>query len=122
MKAFLILIISSFFLVGCHSSKLIEETDSASAVAPIELVLEYTRPSFDKNEQNSGIIDFVQGEGWLITDRALSRYNTLIKKFGNSFEPPISENYEVSVKFQPNKAIFLSQEGMVKFAIMNQKQ
>lgn len=117
-----ILSLICILLCSCTSSKLIEEVDITPQVVKIEEVIKYTEPSFDKNEQNSGIIDFISGEGWLITERALYRYNSLIKKYGSSFEPPILENYEIIIKYNPNKLIFLSQEGMVKFAIMNQKQ
>ncbi len=121
MKLFLFIFITLLSVSGCTSSQLIEDVDFPEAVTPIELAIKYTQPSFDKDEQNSGILDFINEEGWLITDRALARYNGLIKKFGATFDPPILENYEVTIKYNPNKAIYLSQEGMVKFAIMNQK-
>jgi hypothetical protein len=78
-----------------------------------------TIPSWDGNEQNSGIIDFIKGEGWLITPRAAERYTALTKKYGSMFAPNLKEG-EGLVSRADGKFL-LSNEYIVKFAMMNRK-
>lgn len=106
-------------LSNCTSTK--SDTNSDLPIVKIEEVIKYSQPSFDQNERNSGIIDFVDGKGWLITEGALKRYNELINKYGTDFSPVLSRDFGLTIEYEKSAKLFLSQEAMVKFAIMNQK-
>jgi hypothetical protein len=84
----------------------------------IKEVIESVEPDWSGNEQNSGIIDFNKSQGWQITPKALSKYNFLVKKYGQDMQPPIKQNDGVTVV---DNKIFISQEYMIKFAFMNMK-
>lgn len=77
-----------------------------------------TTPSWDGNEQNSGIIDFVIGKGALITPRAAARYNALIVKYGQMFTPPLKVGDGLTPE---GDNFYLDNEHVVKFAEMNRK-
>lgn len=49
-----------------------------------------TQPSWDGVEQNSGLIDFIEGKGFLITKSAAERYTALTAKFGKTLTPNIN--------------------------------
>jgi hypothetical protein len=49
-----------------------------------------TQPSWDGEEQNSGIIDYLDGRGFLITSSAAKRYTFLTGKFGQGLTPTVS--------------------------------
>ncbi len=116
------LLIISLLLCSCKSTNNVEKNEpSVQIVQGVPEIIKYTEPSFDNNEQNSGIIDFIPDLGWIITEKAAARYNLLINKFGGDFVPPILPNFGLSIIYNPDKKIILTQEAMVKFAIMNQK-
>jgi hypothetical protein len=50
-----------------------------------------TQPSWDGFEQNSGLIDYIDGKGFLITKGAAYRYRFLTKTLGSTLTPPIQE-------------------------------
>lgn len=106
MRYFLIILIS-FGLLSC----------STTNVSPTEQVITEVI-SFDGNEQNGGIIDFTPEKGWIITPNAAKKYMALIKVYGKMFMPPLEKTGEL-IPYGEN--FILSQEKMVKFAIMNQR-
>jgi hypothetical protein len=109
----LLSVCASFFLSNCVSVKTSPEEPAKPKIEIVD-----TTPSWDGNEQNSGIIDYIKGEGWLITPRAAERYTALTKKYGNTFTPALSEG-EGLVKKGDN--YILNNEYIVKFAVMNRK-
>lgn len=73
--------------------------------------------SFDGNNQNAGVIDFVKGEGWRITDNAAKKYLYLSEKYGHNLRPPIEPGEGLIEK--PEWYV-LTHEYMIKFAVLNQ--
>jgi hypothetical protein len=66
------------------------------------------QPSWDGYEQNSGLINYEDGVGFIITPNAAKRYISLTEKFGAKLTPPISvgeglkkyeENYSLSPEY-----------------------
>ncbi len=119
------------FLTNCNTVKLedapiVEKENSFVVIEKVKPVskkdiinkIEATEIDFNENEQNGGILDFNEN-GWKITKKALFKYNLLIQQFGSDFEPKLNENDGVSFIGQD---IYLSQEYMIKFALMNQKK
>lgn len=88
--------------------------------AKTETVVEIvdTVPSWDGNEQNSGILDFIPGKGWLLTNKAAIRYMILSEKYGNMFVPALEKGEGLA---QEGANFILPQEYMVKFAVMNRE-
>lgn len=70
-----------------------------------------TEASFSGNLQNSGIVDFVEGKGFILDDSAVKRYKSLCVKFGE-------EVIGLSVEDEKN---YLNKEGMVLFLSLNDK-
>lgn len=117
---YLIFILISVGLLSCASNKQTYSKEVEQKIEkPINKIIQDSEPSFDNNEQNSGIIDFIPEKGWIITQNAANRYNILIKKYGQELSPPISENFGLS-KGDDNFFI-LNQQGMINFALLNQK-
>jgi len=120
-KKFLIVL---FFLGACSTSQN-KNTDYSNLTIeekidrPIKKIIKDQEASFDGNEQNSGIIDFVKEEGWLVTKRTAEKYNFLIEKYGKTITPPIEKNFGLTRKDE--NLYVLTQEAMVNFALMNQK-
>lgn len=81
MKRVIFVFISLLF-VGCKTTK-------PETFIPPPIV--ETQPSWDGEEQNSGLIDYIEGKGFLITKNAAERYRFLTKKFGQQLTPPITE-------------------------------
>lgn len=75
--------------------------------------IELTQPSFDGNEQNSGILDYVDGKGFHITKTALLRYQGLVSIYGVKEIPSVDPNSGVT----DNKdgTFFVSDEVIVRF-------
>lgn len=110
MRILLCLFLLSF--IGCSSVK-----EENIVVKPkVEIV--DTTPSWDGNEQNSGLIDVIPGKGVLITSRAAKRYNALIVKYGKMFEPALKENDGLT---PDGDSYLLDNEHLVKFIEMNRK-
>jgi hypothetical protein len=106
MRYFLIVLIGLMF--GCSTPKPEEVKESVVT----EVI------SFDGNEQNGGIIDFMPNLGWIITPNAAKKYVNLIELYGKIFLPPL-EGHGGLEPFGKN--FLLSQEKMIKFAQMNQR-
>lgn len=115
---YLLIILSYFVLTSCSTNNPQIISDNVLIEKPISKIIIDTEPSFDKNEQNSGIISFIDGKGWLITERAAARYNKLIELYGKTLTPSIHEGFGLT-KYYNN--FLLTQEGMVNFALLNQK-
>lgn len=77
------------------------------------------QPSFDKEEQNSGLIDYVDGKGFLITSDAAARYRELTKLFGAECNPPLKEGE--GLEEQAGGNYILPSSYMVEFGVMNDK-
>ena len=82
--------------------------------------IELTQPSFDGNEQDSGIKDYINGKGFLITKGALSRYQGLVSIYGSKEIPVI--NPQDGVISNEDGTFFLSDESMIRFIEYNQKR
>ncbi len=80
--------------------------------------VEDSQISWDGNEQNGGLIDYVEEKGFEITKKALIRYNALIFLFGKTLVPQVVENDGVTIE---GERIFLSSEAMVNFMTLNKK-
>ena len=84
---------------------------------PIKTILpprvELTQPSFDGTEQDSGIKDYIDGKGFLITKTALLRYQGLVSVYGVKEVPPVDPQNGVTEN--SDGSYFLSDESMVRF-------
>lgn len=69
-----------FVFIGCQTK---QET-----IMPPPIV--ETQPSWDGEKQNSGLIDYIDGKGFLITKGAAERYIYLTGKFGDQLTPKIT--------------------------------
>lgn len=69
-------------------------------------------PSWDGDKQNSGLIEYIDDKGFLITPKAAIRYTSLTEKFGSKLTPPISAG-EGLVAYEGN--FLLSPEYMSVF-------
>ena len=108
-------------LSSCVTPAVVDSNPYVHVEIPLTTkIIRDSEPSFDNNVQNSGILDFEVGKGWLITESALLRYNSLIKKYGSDFDVPIKFNFGVSTTNDDPPKIYLTQEAMIKFAQMNQ--
>lgn len=112
LKNYVVLFLVSFCLYQCKTTEVKENR----TVIP-SLVID-KEPSWDGNEQNSGLIDYVQGKGFLITKDAANRYTELTKRFGGSKTPPMTVGE--GLVFEDDK-IYLPNQYMVEFVKMNQK-
>lgn len=70
-----------------------------------------TEPSFSGNLQNSGIVDFVEGGGFVLDDSAVKRYKNLAAKFHEEV---------VGLSFEDGKN-YLTKEGMILFLELNDR-
>ena len=87
---------------------------SACSTTPqtfVPLRVHQTEASFDGQSQDSGIKDFVDGKGFVLSNAAVLRYKTLAQKFN---EEPIG-------LFIENNINYLNNEGMIKFLELNDK-
>lgn len=101
-----------FFIVSCVNIKpsLKDETPKQEIVDKVA--------SWDENSQNSGVINFIPEEGWLITPHAANRYISLSEKFGGMFTPKLLTGEGLVEK---GDNFILPQSYMVKFAVMNRE-
>jgi hypothetical protein len=81
--------------------------------------------SWDGTEQNSGIDSTwpagAKGKdvkGFLVTSHFNARYEGLIAKYGNRFDPPVTRGQ--GIKAQPDGWYVINQQAMVWFLDMNQ--
>ncbi len=80
--------------------------------------VEDSQISWDGNEQNGGLIDYVEGKGFEITKKALIRYQALVFIYGANMVPPVKSDDGVTIE---GERIFLSSEAMVNFMTLNKK-
>ncbi len=104
-------LISVFCIFGLSSCSLFEREK------PVPEVVD-TNPSWDGTEQNSGVLDFIEGEGLLITPKAAKRYTALSEKHSKLFLPPLKSGEGLIPK---GDNFILPPEYVVKFAVMNKK-
>ncbi len=102
--------LASLSLASCKTAK--------PAVTVIPQPVIEVQPSWDKNEQNSGILSYEKGFGFKITETAAKRYNHLVKTYGATQIPPVEVNSGI---VEANGAIFMSNEAMVNFILFTQK-
>ena len=104
-----------YFVVGC-----------ATITNPTPDIINCDVISYDNGQQNAGIIQtytfFNNGEkieGFIITENAKIKYNTLIEKYGNRFIPELKKNDGI-INININNKIyyFISAQYMIKFADM----
>lgn len=90
--------------------------------APIENkpVITDTSPSWDGNQQNSGVIQYIDQVGWHITEHAAARYKALSEKYGEMFLPKLKSGE--GLEKQEDGTFVLKNEYMVKFILMNKKR
>lgn len=74
-------------------------------------------PSWNLNEQNSGVLDYIKGRGLLITPSTAYRYIELGKIYGNIFVPSLVPGEGLILTENGN--FILPNEYVVKFAEMN---
>jgi hypothetical protein len=91
--------------VGCSA---------VSTVTPDRV--ESSAPSFDGNEQNSGVIASTP-TGFVVTSRFRDRYNALVATYGRDFAPALRRDAGISRIDAGQYAI--DKEHMVKFLTMN---
>lgn len=106
-------ILCSFILIGCQAT--------SPVVTIIPPSISESQPSWDGDKQNSGIIEYLDGKGFLITPQAAKRYTALTSKFGQSLVPTIAAG-EGLIPFENN--FLLSPEYMSVFmevSILNKK-
>lgn len=80
MRIYFFSIFLFFVLVGC-------QTKQIETIIPDPIV--ESQPSWDGEQQNSGLIDYIDGKGFLITKGAAERYTFLTAKFGKELTPEI---------------------------------
>lgn len=107
MKRFFLFLFLTLCLVSCQSQKI-------ETYVPPPIV--ETQPSWDGENQNSGLIDYIDGKGFLITPSAAQRYRSLTEKFGKNLTPNITFG-EGLVAYEGN--FILSSEYMSAFMEMS---
>ena len=100
-------------LVSCNSFK----PNPAATIIPPPIV--DVQPSFDGEKQNSGIIDYIEGKGFLISSDAAARYKELTKLLGSESIPALTEGQGLIPQEDGN--FILPSSFMVEFAAMNEK-
>jgi hypothetical protein len=102
--------LASFVFVACKAADI-------KTIIPPRIVEE--QPSWDENTQNSGIIEYVEGKGFLITNKALTRYESLVALLGTKEIPPILSGEGVTI--EPSGKIYLTSEAAVHFVVLSDK-
>lgn len=78
-----IILISLFFVFSsCQANK-------TQTVIPTNVV--DVSPGWDGNEQNSGLITYIENKGFLITENAANKYIFLTEKYGSFLAPPVKK-------------------------------
>lgn len=86
-------------------------------VAPSAIVSK--EASFDGNVANSGIVDAVPGEGFIVTTHWIERYDGLLGKYGPRLTPPIASGNRVGFTEKDGR-IYITSEVLVRFIRLNQ--
>lgn len=102
--------LASFAFVACKTAEI-------KTIIPPRIVEE--QPSWDENTQNSGIIEHVPGKGFLITPKALARYQSLVGLLGAREIPPILPGDGVTI--EPDGKIYLTFEATTHFVVLSDK-
>lgn len=110
-KNYVALFLVSCFIVSCHTTQ-----EQSRTIIPALVVDQ--EPSWDGNEQNSGLLGYVEGKGFLLTPDAAKRYTELTKKYGANRVPPLAEGEGLVAE---GDKFYLSNQYMVEFVVMNQK-
>ena len=102
---------------------------SCSTKTIIPRVIEETKPSYDGNKQDSGLIS-AGPDGAIVTESFVARYDALVRTYGAEpeFLPPIELGSGVSevspedqLKHQDRGRVYLlSKQALVRFIKMNQ--
>lgn len=103
LSSFLFLSLASCSFTSSYFNPKFVEDDSAS---------------WDGEFQNSGIISYEKGKGFLITETAAKRYSDLTDKFGATYIPKISHGEGL---YRIDNDYYLPNRYMVVFAVFNQK-
>lgn len=103
-KNFVKLLLISFLLISCKT------------FVPKPVVDQ--QASWDGNVQNSGIVNYIDNVGFLITENAAQRYMFLTKKLGETWTPPLKPGEGLTYS---NGNYYLPNEYFVKFAVMNRQ-
>lgn len=74
--------------------------------------------SFDGEDQNAGVISYIDGKGFLITAGAAKRYTELTKIYGENMTPKIGVGEGLSYT---SEGIYLPSEYMAEFVVMSDK-
>ena len=101
----------SFLLSGCGAFR-------TNPIVPN--IIEDATPSWDGEERNSGLLDYIDGKGYLITPNAAGRYNTLVRIYGTKYAPAILEGDGLT-EDPDSENYYLDSQHMVEFMVMNQK-
>lgn len=109
------LVLSSVILVLFAGCKTAPVRTILPPPAPVE-----EQASFDENEQNSGIKDYIEGKGFLITKNAKERYEALAAIYGLNMVPTFSSNSGLSPALGGD--YYLSAEGMSNFIVWSEKK
>ena len=97
------------FLINFQSCK--------TSPKPIVVKIEENKTiSWDNNEQNAGIVKYVKGKGFLITESAANKYKYLTKTFGGVLTPSLKEGEGLVFE---NDLIYLPNQYMVSFMVLN---
>lgn len=100
IKNFLSILLISLILSGCISFT----NPSPSLVVP-------DQPSYDGNEQNSGVLYQISTGGYVITANARDRYNSFIEQYGSSLN--LTKDYGLTPVY------IATDEAIENFAKMN---
>lgn len=92
------------------------KTKEIKTITPVRI--EKIEKSWDGNSNNSGIIDFIDGKGFLVTKKAADRYNALVSIYGKNEVPPIFFDYGI---FQEDSKFYLTSEAMTLFILFSDK-
>lgn len=105
--------ISLFFLVSCTSYQ--ADPKIETIVTP---PIEQQQVRFSANNQNAGIIDFVEGSGFIIDKGAAERYSTLVALYGSSLVPPVKVGDGLK---ETSENFILDSEHMIYFMDLSAK-
>lgn len=85
----------------------------------VPVFIKDTVPSWDGEEQNSGLLGYVEGKGYLLTPSAAARYSYLTELYAKDYSPPLEKG--IGLTKEEGGAFYLSSQYMVEFVVMNQK-
>lgn len=94
---------------------------SVSTDPPTPNFVQDTTISWDGNEQNSGILDYVEGVGYILTPAAAELYTQLTEEYGPKQFPPIKKG-EGLAKQEGGENYILTNQYMVEFMVMNSQR